>query len=46
MSLEQSIQPFVNLAKKRAKQILDDIESVQELVNSLESKQMNAFTAA
>ena len=46
MSLEQSIQPFVNLAKKRAKEILDDIESVQELVSSLESQQMNAFTAA
>ena len=46
MSLEQSIQPFVNLAKKRAKEILDDIESVQELVSSLESQQMNVFTAA
>lgn len=46
MSLEQSIQPFVNLAKKRAKEILDDIESVKELVIDLESKQLNPFTAA
>ncbi|OUV38521.1 MAG: hypothetical protein CMA18_004775 [Methanobacteriota archaeon] len=45
MSLEQSIQPFVNLAKKRAKEIADDIESVRELVSSLEPKQKNAFTA-
>jgi hypothetical protein len=45
MSLEQSIQPFVNLAKKRAKEIVDDIESVRELVSSLEPKQKNAFTA-
>ena len=45
MSLDQSIQPFVNLAKKRAKEIADDIESVRELVSSLEPKQKNAFTA-
>ena len=46
MSLDQSIQPFVNLAKKRAKEILDDIETVKELVIDLESKQLNPFTAA
>ena len=46
MSLDQSIQPFVNLAKKRAKEILDDIETVKELVIDLESKQLIPFTAA
>jgi predicted transcriptional regulator len=46
MSLEQSIQPFINLAKKRAKQIMDDIEVVQELVTDLESKEMNRFMVA
>ena len=46
MSLDQSIQPVVNLAKKRAKEILDDIETVKELVIDLESKQLIPFTAA
>ena len=46
MSLEQSIQPFINLAKKRAKQIMDDIEAVQELVSDLESKEINRFMVA
>ena len=46
MSLEQSIQPFINLAKKRAKQIMDDIEAVQELVTDLESKEINRFMVA
>ena len=46
MNLEQSIQPFVNLAKRRAKQIMDDIDVVNELISSLDPVKINGFTVA
>ena len=46
MSLEQSIQPFVNRAKKRANEILNDVESIRELVGQVETTQLQDFTAA
>jgi predicted transcriptional regulator len=46
MSLEQSIKPFVNRAKKRANEILNDVESIRELVGQVETTQHQAFTAA
>lgn len=46
MNLEQSVQPFVNLAKRRAKEIMDDIEVVNELVSSLDPVKIIGFTAA
>jgi len=46
MSLEQSIQPFVNRAKKRANEILNDVESIRELVGQVETTQHQTFTAA
>ena len=45
MSLEQSIQPFVNHAKKRANEILKDVETIRELVGQVETTQ-NQATAA
>jgi predicted transcriptional regulator len=46
MSLEQSIQPFVNRAKKRAKDILNEVEAIHDLVSKVEPNQHNEFTAA
>ena len=45
-SLEQSIQPFVSRAKKRANEILNDVESIRELVGQVETTQHQVFTAA
>ena len=45
-NLEQSIQPFVNLAKKRAKEILNDVDAVSDLVSKVEPKHNSEFTAA
>ena len=46
MTLEQSIQPFVNRAKKRANEILNDVEAIRTLVGQVEITQDQAFTAA
>ena len=46
MTLEQSIQPFVNHAKKRANEILNDVEAIRTLVGQVEITQDQAFTAA
>ena len=46
MTLEQSIQPFVNRAKKRANEILNDVEAICTLVGQVEITQDQAFTAA
>ena len=45
-NLEQSIQPFVNLAKKRAKEILNDVDAIGDLVSKVEPKHTSEFTAA
>lgn len=45
-NLEQSIQPFVNQARKRAKEILTDLEFINELVSKVEPQQNVEFTAA
>ena len=45
-NLEQSIQPFVNLAKKRAKEILNDVDAIGDLVSKVEPKHNSEFTAA
>ena len=45
-NLEQSIQPFVNQARKRAKEILTDLEFINELVSKVEPQQNIDFTAA
>ena len=39
MNLEQSIQPFVNRAKKRANDILSNVESIRALVGKVETTQ-------
>ena len=46
MTLEQSIQPFVNRAKKRANEILNDVKAIRTLVGQVETTQDQAFTAA
>lgn len=46
MSLEQSIQPFVKQARKRAKEILNDVDAISELVSKVEPHQNREFTAA
>jgi len=46
MSLEQSIQPFVNRARKRAKEILNEVEAINDLVSKVEPNQHHEFTAA
>jgi len=46
MSLEQSIQPFVNRARKRAKAILSEIDSINEMVAKFEANQTQEPTAA
>ena len=46
MSLEQSIQPFVNQARKRAKEILNDVDTIGELVSKVEPQHNREFTAA
>ena len=46
MSLEQSIQPFVNRARKRAKEILNEVDAVHDLVSKVEPNQHHEFTAA
>ena len=46
MTLEQSIQPFVNRAKRRANEILNDVEAIRTLVGQVEITQDQAFTAA
>ena len=45
-NLEQSIQPFVNKARKRAKEILNDVELINELVLKVEPQHSGEFTAA
>ena len=45
-NLEQSIQPFVNQARKRAKEILNDVEAISDLVSKVESQHIQEFTAA
>ena len=45
-NLEQSIQPFVNQARKRAKEILNDVEVIGDLVSKVEPQHSNEFTAA
>jgi len=46
MNLEQSIQPFINRAKKRAKEILSDVEAIHDLVVKVEPNQIKEFKAA
>lgn len=46
MNLEQSIQPFINRAKKRAKEILNDVEAIHDLVVKVEPNQKTKFRAA
>jgi len=45
-NLEQSIQPFVNQARKRAKEILNDVETISDLVSKVEPQHNHEFTAA
>ena len=45
-NLEQSIQPFVNKARKRAKEILNDVDIISELVSKVEPQHKSEFTAA
>ena len=45
-NLEQSIQPFVNRARKRAKEILNDVDAIGELISRVEPHQKPEFTAA
>ena len=45
-NLEQSIQPFVNQARKRAKEILNDVELIGNLVSKVEPQHNSEFTAA
>ena len=45
-NLEQSIQPFVNQARKRAKEILNDVDTIGDLVSRVEPKHNREFTAA
>ena len=45
MSLEQSIQPFVNRAKKRAKEILNEVDEIHNLVSKVEPDVNTQFTA-
>ena len=44
-NLEQSIQPFVNKARKRAKEILNDVETISDLVSKVEPQHNREFTA-
>tara|TARA_B000000609_G_C24006804_1_gene257938 strand:- start:61 stop:474 length:414 start_codon:yes stop_codon:yes gene_type:complete len=46
MNLEQSIQPFINRAKKRAKEILSDVEAIHDLVIKVEPNHIKEFKAA
>lgn len=34
-TLEQSLVPFIRIAQLRAQEILDGIDSIQEIVNSI-----------
>ncbi len=45
MNLEQSIQPFVNRAKKRAKDIINNVSSINELVGKVQPNIDRQFTA-
>lgn len=45
-NLEQSIQPFVKRARKRAKEILNDVDAIGELISRVEPHQKPEFTAA
>ena len=45
-NLEQSIQPVVNKARKRAKEILNDVELINDLVLKVEPQHSGEFTAA
>ena len=45
-NLEQSIQPFVNRARKRAKEVLNDVEAIGELILKVEPQHNPEFTAA
>lgn len=45
-NLEQSIQPFVNRARKRAKEVLNDVEAIGELILQVEPQHNPEFTAA
>lgn len=46
MSLEQSIQPFVNRARKRAKAILSEVDAINKMVAEFEDDQTQEPTAA
>ena len=46
MSLEQSILPFVNRARKRAKEILIEADAVHEMVRNVEPTFDQSFRAA
>lgn len=46
MGLEQSIQPFVNQARKHAKEILSDVDAINELVGKIHTNIDSQFTAA
>lgn len=46
MSLEQSIQPFVNRARKRAKAILSEVDEINKMVAEFEDDQTQEPTAA
>ncbi len=46
MNLEQSIQPFVNRARKRAKAILSEVDAINEMVATFEANQTQEITAA
>ncbi len=46
MSLEQSILPFVNKARKRAKEILIEADAVHDMVRNFEQTADHSFRAA
>ena len=46
MSLEQSILPFVNKARKRAKEILLEADAVHDMVRNVEQTDGNSFKVA
>ena len=45
-TLEQSLVPFIRLAKTRAQEILDGIEAIQMIVNSISDEQNSEPMAA
>jgi hypothetical protein len=46
MNLENSLQPFENRARKRAKDLLNQVDEINRLVAQVESKGGRTFTAA